>query len=243
MKFAPLLLAALALAACSGQGSGGNDATAAAPVAAATPPAGQQWTDVVSKTAEGYVTGNPNAPIKMVEYGSRLCPACRALATEGYEPLMKNYVASGKVSFEFREFLIHGAPDLPPALIGGCGGPSPFFPLLEQMYANQTAFLDKLQAMSPALQQQIQAARPQDAIRMLGEQMGIVEFAKQRGIPEAQARQCLSDMTRVDALTKQTQDKGNDGTVTGTPTVLINGSKVEAIGWPDVEKALKRAGA
>jgi protein-disulfide isomerase len=50
-------------------------------------------------------------------------------------------------------------------------------------------------------------------------------------------------MTRIDALTKQTQDKGADGTVTGTPTVIVNGTKVEGFGWADVEKALKRAGA
>ena len=247
MKFAPLLLAPLlaaaALSACSGQSGSGNDSAPAAPVAATAPPAGKQWTDVVSKTPEGYVVGNPNAPIKVVEYGSRLCPACRALATEGFAPLMKNYVAPGKISFEFREFLIHGASDLPPALIGGCGGPAPFFPMLEQMYANQNAFLDKLQALPKPVQDQIQAAKPQDAIRMLGEQMGIIDFAKQRGIPEAKARQCLSDMTRIDALTKQTQDKGADGTVTGTPTVIVNGTKVEGYGWADVEKALKRAGA
>ena len=34
-----------------------------------------------------------------------------------------------------------------------------------------------------------------------------------------------------------------DGTVTGTPTVIINGTKVDGFGWADVEKALKRAGA
>jgi hypothetical protein len=59
-------------------------------------PAGKDWTQVVSKTGEGFVMGNPNAPIKLVEYGSRLCPACGAFAREGYEPLTNDYVKSGR---------------------------------------------------------------------------------------------------------------------------------------------------
>ena len=131
----------------------------AAPVKAIAPPAGQDWTQTVSKTAEGYVMGNPAAPIKVVEYGSRLCPVCKALATDGYQPLTDHYVKSGKVSFEFREFLVHGAPDMPPALLGTCVGPQPFFPLLEQMFANQESFEEALQKSTPAQQQAIQSAQ------------------------------------------------------------------------------------
>jgi protein-disulfide isomerase len=243
MKYLLVLAAALGLAACSGGTGGNSTAPAASPVAAAEAPAGRNWTETVSKTAEGYVMGNPAAPIKLVEYGSRLCPACQAFATTGFQPLTNTYVASGKVSFEFREFLIHGAADLPPALLGQCGTEATFFPLLEAMYQSQPEFVDKWQKMPPAQLQQLQSMPPQAAVAALADQMGLVDFVKQRGIPEPKARQCLADMTRIDALTKQTQDKGADGTVTGTPTLIINGTKIDGISWPDVEKALKAAGA
>ncbi|MEK9211742.1 DsbA family protein [Sphingomonas sp. 2378] len=246
MKSRLLLLALpLALAACGGgNGDANSTAPAASPLPAIAAPAGQDWTQVVSKTDEGYVMGNPNAPIKLVEYGSRLCPACGAFAREGYEPLTNTYVKSGKVSWEFREFLIHGAPDLPPALLGICAGEATFFPVLEQMYQSQQGFNDKLQAMSPAMQQQLQNAKPVDVIKALADQMDLINFVKQRGIPEAKARQCLSDMTQIDRLTKQTQDRGADGTVTGTPTFILNGKPLKgAIGWADVQAALKNAGA
>ncbi|MET4896261.1 thioredoxin domain-containing protein [Sphingomonadaceae bacterium jetA1] len=249
MKSRLLLLALsvsapLALAACGGKGDANSTAPAASPVAAVAAPAGKDWTQVVSKTAEGYVMGNPNAPIKLVEYGSRLCPACGAFAREGYEPLTNTYVKSGKVSWEFREFLIHGAPDLPPALLGICAGEATFFPILEQMYQAQQGFNDKLQAMSPDQQKALQNAKPVDVIKALADRMDLVNFVKQRGIPEAKARQCLADMTQIDRLTKQTQDRGADGTVTGTPTFILNGKPVAgAIGWKDVEAALKNAGA
>ncbi|MCP3735553.1 DsbA family protein [Sphingomonas sp. RP10(2022)] len=241
-SLASLAMLPLALAACSKQDAG-TPAAPASPVAAVAAPAGQSWTDTVSRTAEGTIVGNPNAPIKLVEYGSRLCPACGALAREGYEPLMNTYVKSGKVSFEYREFLIHGAPDVPPALLGNCTDPAAFFPILEQMYQAQQGFNDKLQAMPPAMQQQLQTAKPVDAIRMMAEQMGLIDFAKQRGIPEAKARACLGDMTQIDRWTKQTQDKGADGTVSGTPTLIINGKKADALSWSQLEPLLKAAGA
>jgi protein-disulfide isomerase len=77
----------------------------------------------------------------------------------------------------------------------------------------------------------------------MAEQMGLIDFAKQRGIPEAKARQCLADMTQIDRWTKQTQDKSADGTVSGTPTLLINGKKVDAVTWGQLEQLLKAAGA
>ena len=238
-------LAALALAGCSNQGNGGNTTAAAtAPVAAKPAPAGQSWTDTVVKTAEGYRVGNPDAPVKVAEYGSRLCPTCGAFAREGYEPLMKNYVNTGKVSLEFREFLVHGAPDLPPSLLGNCVPPATFFPLLEAMYANQQGFNDKLIAAPAAVQDRLKTAKPVEAVGILADTMGLVDFVKQRGLPEAKARACLADMGQIDRLTKQTQDRTNDQTVTGTPTFLINGKVAQGvITWGQLEPALKAAGA
>lgn len=243
-KALAFLLAPLALVACSkSDTTSGTPAAPASPVAAVSAPAGQHWTDTVSQTKEGYVMGNPAAPIKLVEYGSRLCPTCGALAREGYQPLTSTYVDSGKVSFEFREFLVHGALDVPPTLLGNCVDKAAFFPLLEQMYANQQSFLDKIQAAPPAVQQQIQTAKPVDAFRLMAETMGLIDFVKQRGIPEAKARQCLADQGQIDRWTKQTQDKSADGTVTGTPTLILNGKKVDAITWGQLEPLLKAAGA
>jgi len=237
LLLAPLL--ALSLAACSGGGDT-NAAAPAAPVAAKAAPAGQNWTEVVAKTDEGYRMGNPDAPIKLVEYGSRLCPACKGFADGGYEPLTKNYVATGKVSFEFREFMVHGIADVPPALLGRCVGTASFFPVMEQQYRDQAQFTEKL---TPALMTRFEGQQPAQVIPALGEAMGLIGWFAQRGLPEAQARACLGDQKAVDALIKITQDRGADGTVSGTPTLIVNGNKVDGITWPDVEKALKQAGA
>ncbi|WP_375426963.1 DsbA family protein [uncultured Sphingomonas sp.] len=239
-----LALPLLALASCSGES--GTAATGNATTLAATPaPAGRNWTETVTRTPEGgYRMGNPDAPVKLVEYGARTCPTCGAFSREAAEPLAKNYVASGKVSFEFRDFLVHGAPDLAAALLGQCGGTATFFPLLDQMYAAQPATLDRLQQGGAALEQRLQALPPRGQIAALGDAMGLVDFVKQRGIPEAKARACLADTAAQDALTKASGDAQASGAVTGTPTFLLNGAPIPgAVAWPQVEQALKAAGA
>lgn len=240
---ASLTLLSLALTACSSKDDG-NTTTAAAPVAASSAPAGQAWTDTVVKTDEGYLMGNPAAAIKLVEFGARSCPTCGAFGREGFPPLTSKYVASGKVSFEFRDFLVHGAPDLALTLLGQCGGPAPFFPILEQMYSNQNAFLDKLQMMSPPAQQALQGKSPAEVVTALAQQMGAIDFVKQRGVPEAKARACLTSQPGIEAAAKTTETHMKDGSVTGTPTFLINGQPYTgAPTWEGVEAALKAAGA
>jgi protein-disulfide isomerase len=240
-RFATIPLV-LALAACGdGASTGGN--TTAPPVAAVAAPAGQDWTETVSRTAEGFRMGNPNAPIKLVEYGARTCPTCGAFSREAAEPL-KRYVATGKVSFEFRDFLVHGAPDLAAALLGQCGGEQVFFPILDQMYADQNAYLDRLQQGGAALEQRLQALPPRQQIGAIGEAMGLVDFVKQRGVPETQARACLADNASQDRLTKQTQELTASQRVTGTPTFYLNDEPLaNTVSWQQVEQALKARGA
>ena len=128
--FGVIALAALAVAGCSQEK---GPSAPAAPVASVPPPAGKAWNDVVSATPEGgFRMGNPDAPVKLVEYGSRTCHVCADFDKAAHEPLTTRYVATGKVSYEFRDYLRNGA-DVAAALVGGCGGTGPFFTIVNQM--------------------------------------------------------------------------------------------------------------
>ena len=74
----PLLaLAPLMLAACGGEASSDGAAAAGEPLPAIAAPAGTKWADTVTVTPEGgYMIGNPDAPLKLVEYASHTCGAC-----------------------------------------------------------------------------------------------------------------------------------------------------------------------
>ena len=78
MKNLALLLAAGALAATgactkkSGEAPAAN-VTSSAPTVAVTAPASGDWTEAVAPTAAGgFVMGNPDAKVKLVEYGSQI---------------------------------------------------------------------------------------------------------------------------------------------------------------------------
>ena len=245
LAFLPLL----ALAAC-----GGDDTNSAAPVVSSTPvattaaPAGQSWVDVVAKTPEGgYVQGNPNAPIKLMEYGSRSCPTCGRFAEEGVGPLREKYIATGKVSYEFRDFLVHGAPDFAAALLNQCVPTESFFPVLDQFFANQAQFAERTEALlrgNPQLAQQLQSLPAPQAAAGFADALGFVEFMKQRGVPEAKARACLADPKAIDSIAKVNADAVNVYKAQGTPTFFINGKIVtDVASWSALEPALKAAGA
>ncbi len=246
MRLIPLLALAT-LAACTKQPDATNATVPVAKTSAVAAPAGQDWTQVVSKTPEGgYRMGNPAATLKLVEYGSRTCPTCGLFGREGMHPLETNYVKSGKVSYEFREFLVHGPPDLPASLLGRCAGAQPFFPLLEAMYRDQAQFETKLedQAATAKLQASLAGAEPPKVANAWGDYMGYVDYVKQRGIPEAKARACLADTKEIGALVAMMNDAQTNKAVTGTPAFFLNGKLLEnQLSWAQVEQSLKAGGA
>jgi protein-disulfide isomerase len=240
-RFLIATAAALALAAC---GAAGDNKTAAAPVPGKAAPAGTSWSTTFAETPEGGVRmGNPDAPIKLVEYGSLSCPACAAFSVQASEPLKRGYVESGKVSYEFRSLLLHPQ-DLMLTAAYQCGGAQPFFAMMEASYADFNTWMQTLSAAPPAELQRIQslpiAAQSVELARLSGRDT----FVTQRGVSREALAQCLADPRRADALMKLRDDAFNKKGVTGTPTFFLNDKALEGVvSWADVEAELKAAGA
>ena len=238
-------LAALPLAILAGCGDGAGNVTApAGSVANVAAPAGANWVETVNVSPEGgYVMGNPNAPIKLVEFGSRTCHVCAAFEEEGVPALKEKYISTGKVSYEFRDFL-RGPVDIAGALIASCNGTAPFFPLTEQMMRGQEELLTKAQAsLDQAAAARISALPPAQQMTAIAEAVGFIDWAKQRGVAEPKLRQCLADTAKIDALVAANTKATEEFEISGTPTFLLNGRKVEGTTWTQVEALLKNAGA
>lgn len=234
---------ALALAACGEAATDPATATAE-PVAAVPAPAGTAWRDTVTVTPEGgHLVGNPSAPIKLVEYGSLTCPTCAAFAEEGMEPLLAQYVDSGRVSFELRNFAVHGPIDIVLARLARCGTKEAVVPLSDQVWKNVQALTSPLQANAAAVEQAMSLPMDQRfaAMAQIG---GFYDFFASRGISADQARSCLADVPSLEKLAAETDRYAKEDQVTGTPTFTLNGSKLDGVnGWTGLEPALQRAGA
>ncbi len=233
---------ALTFAGCGDAGTDEVGAIEGEPVAEIAAASGTQWTDQTQITpAGGYLLGNPDAPIKLVEYGSLTCPACAAFSGQAAEPLEQEYVNSGRVSFEFRSFLIHGPLDLALTRLIECGQPQAIHPLANQVWANLDAILNQAQAAGPQLEAALELPDNQRFVAF-AERAGLYDFFAARGLGEQQARQCLADAPALEKLANHSQGYSEDG-VQSTPTFFLNGRQLDANQWPAVEAALQRAGA
>ncbi len=234
-------LAPLLLAACGGDA--GADGASGEPLPVVAPPAGTTWAQKTTTTDRGgYLVGNPDAPLKLVEYGSLTCPACARFSEEGMKPLMEKYVNSGRVSYEFRSFLIHGPLDLALTRLIGCTAPEAAVPLADQIWANLGAIQQRAYANESALADLNKFPENERFVRF-GELTGLYEFFAARGISEDQARTCMADFASLEKLSNISETYSTDDKITQTPTFVLNGSKVEASTWAELEPKLQRAGA
>ena len=244
MKFSYLILgsAALLATACNAE-KGASNTTApevtATPVAA---PNNGDWSTIVTKTAEGgFVMGNPNAKVKLVEFGSMTCPHCAEFEEKGAKPLVDNYVKKGLVSWEFRNF-VRDPFDVAASLIARCGGEASFFGLTRGLYAEQADWIGKIQAADPAKMQSLQTMTPAQQFSTIADIAGLKPFAAMRGVPRAKAEACLADEAAVNQLVQMNSDAASNFNIPGTPSFLINGTLVDkAATWEALERKSKAA--
>lgn len=236
--------AGLALALLSGCGGGGGEKaeTNGADTAAIPAPGGGDWTQMVSQTPEGgFRMGNPNAPVKLIEFGSMTCPHCAEFSETGEPQLVEKYVKTGRVSFEFRNFVRDPA-DLAASLLARCGGPTPFFKLTDQLFAAQRDWIGKLQTMSPADQQRLQGMQPQQAVGAMARQAGLVDFVRVRGVPTEKAEACLADQAALQRLVDMNNAAIKTYQISATPSFLINGKLAESSAdWMSLEPKIREA--
>jgi protein-disulfide isomerase len=212
----------------------GAHAADPAPIAAPQ----RDWTRTVEATAEGgFRMGNPDAPLKLVQYTSLSCPHCARFEQEGGQAL-RRYVATGRVSWEVRTFILFST-DTGASLLLHCRGAATFFPLAEALYAAQPEWTERVAALSDDRIQEILSLEPAANVAALVEASGLDAFFRERGMPEAQLRACLVDPAGMEKLADLTARGLRDG-VYGTPTFMINGQIAEeAHDWKTLEPLLK----
>ena len=233
---------ALALAACGGEtedvaGLEGE------PVAAVPAPEGQEWAQVTTLTEQnGHMIGNPDAPIKLVEYGSLTCSHCAAFTQQGFEELRTKYINTGKVSFELRPFILNGL-DLVMVRLARCGTDEAVVPLSEQTWLKFEEVMGRAQEGGQALEAAMANEDQSTRYVQIAEAAGLLDFYAANGISRDQARSCLSDPASIQSIAERSTQQGKELGITGTPTFFVNGNKLEVNTWTAVEPILQKAGA
>jgi protein-disulfide isomerase len=239
----PLLaLAPLALVACSETEGAEGSVAAGEPIPAIAAPAGAKWADTVTVTPEGgNMIGNPDAPLKLVEYASHTCGHCADFAAAGKPVIKDKYVASGVVSFELRN-LVRDPIDLTIATLVRCGAKENMQPLSDQAWGA----LNNIFASVQANQSVYEAAGSQPVNQRfvtIAQAAGLIDFFAARGLSADQSRACLADTAKIEAIANASNTQSEELKINGTPTFFLNGRKLEGTTLEAIEPQLQRAGA
>ena len=229
---------ALALTACGGEADGEIEGDVIAPIEA---PEGTNWGETVTISEEdGYVLGNPDAPLKLVEYASHTCGACANFAATG-KPSLKEYVATGVVSFEQRN-LVRDPIDLTIATLVRCGAKENMQTLSDQAWSNLEATFATVQQNGTAYQA-AEGMPVEERFVQIARAAGLIDFFAARGLSADQQATCLSDSDAIQSIVDNSSSQAQELSINATPTFLLNGRKLDVNQWRDLEPLLQRAGA
>ena len=248
-KFLTCAAAVVAIAGCNSKpGDAATNATApTASIGPVAAPANGDWSTVVNQTpAGGFLMGNPQAKVQLIEFGSMTCPHCREFDEQGVQPLIDQYVKTGKVGYEFRNY-VRDPFDLAASLIARCNGAKSFFPLERALYHDQPNWIGKLQAVPQAQLEALQSMPANQQFLEVAKLAGFQDWAAARGVPHAKTAQCLADQKAIDQLVQMTADATTQvPEFQGTPSFVVNGKlfpiKPGTPMWTQLKAELDRAG-
>ena len=233
-------MGALALAACGESKT--DPAKEQEVVAKVAPPAGKSWSEVVRVDGDGMVMGNPEAPIKLEEFGAFTCGHCAKFTQDSHEELKRDFIDTGRVSYKLTPFMLHPVDAIAGAIVK-CTGPDRFFPLAEATFIEHEAFIAGASKPQPGIEEAMKLP-PAQRFTALAKGWGIDQFYQQRGVPAATIQQCLSKVENVEAIEKGTNAGVEKYQITGTPTFVINGQVAEGIAsWGPLRDRLRTMGA
>lgn len=216
----------------------------AAPAGVASPgeQARRDWTKAVAATPDGGVrVGNPEAPVKLIEFASFTCPHCAEFEAEAHGPLMSDFVAKGTVSYELRNFVMNG-PDLAATLLARCQGPSTFFRMAQDFFRAQPEWLERLQSAPEPERVRVESLPPDRQTIAIAELAGFDDFMRARGVGRARFEQCLTDKDEVAKLSNIRQQAVERYELRGTPHFVLNGEPLpDVASWAKLEPRLQAA--
>jgi protein-disulfide isomerase len=165
--------------------------------------------------------GNPRAKVKVVEYASPTCSHCAHFNEAVFAPFKAKYLDTGRAHYTLKEFLTPPHQAAAAAfLIARCGAAAPqrYFSVLDGIFRSQPRW--RAGAIKPVL----------------------LEVGRANGLTNAQMEACLADPAAVQALDARARRAVTEDGVEGTPTVFVNGRKVEVQTLADLEAAIGSAG-
>ncbi len=153
--------------------------------------------------ADDRILGPADAPITIIEYSSLTCPHCAALHRDALPQIKKRWIGAGKARLVYRHFPLDGLA-LRAAAVANCIEGERHFGFLDLLFKSQTRW-----------------AKSEDPLKALG------QMARLAGLSQERFDACANDEAEMDRILARRQDGAQTYGVESTPTLIINGRKVE----------------
>lgn len=215
-------------------------ALAAVPLIAATRPAPRLSARVSESGVGGFVVGNPNARLRLVEYFSFTCGACGQFAAVGDPALKAQYVDRGLVAFEYRN-LIRDPLDMTAALLARAGGAAAFIGHYRALMLGQPQWLARASKLPQSVQSKWFEGDMDVRLTQVARDSGLDAFMRARGLTPAQIRAALTSEVGQTAVTAMT-NLARAARITITPSFTLNNVPLADVhDWPAVKSRLDQA--
>lgn len=148
--------------------------------------------------------GNPDAPVKWIEYASAGCPHCADLTLKVLPALKADYIDSGKVYYVLRDFPLDNVAAAA-SVIARCLPKDQFYPFMDKIFANQAKWHGP------------DVGNPAEALKAI---------AAEVGLDGAGVDACLERQDILNTIVEGLKEADGVLKVTSTPTSFIGGETV-----------------
>ncbi|SEO85808.1 Protein-disulfide isomerase [Salinihabitans flavidus] len=173
--------------------------------------------DVDVSSVTEMTLGEPDAPVKIIEYASFTCPHCATFHENAFKRLRADYIETGKVHFIYREVYFDRF-GLWASLVARCGGQERFFGIADLLYKGQSDWTSGNDPVAIA-----------DAIRKVGRLAGVGDETLQA---------CLQDEERAQTLVAWYQQNANKHDINSTPSFVIDGQKYSNMSYDEMKEII-----
>jgi protein-disulfide isomerase len=172
-------------------------------------------------TAADHTLGNPNAPLKVVEYGAPSCPICAHWNEANFPQFKAQYIDTGKVFYVFRIFPLRSL-DLAVSAMAHCLPRDAYFSFIHMMWRNQSMWDPDGHDI----------ADPHAALL----HMGVIA-----GMTPQQTQACITNQQQLQKASAIGEHAEKAYGINATPTFIVNGQLEPDMGtWQSVQDTLNR---
>ncbi|MBL4802498.1 MAG: DsbA family protein [Emcibacter sp.] len=178
------------------------------------------------------IIGDKDAPVEIIEYAAISCSHCADFHEDVYPELKKKYLDTGKAKLVYRNFIFNNPFDVFAASISRCVPEEKFLSTLETYFQYQNVWNNL-----PELRRILEEDGKENALKYAQDE--VIKIGKLAGVSEAQAAKCFDNEAVTKYLFKIRQEAVVKYEVESTPTLIVNGKKLDNNDMASLVKAIE----